>query len=144
MSYKDIEALKRQKREADELWKKQHTRETGLDSNGYHDIDGEFISLRDSSGGLSTGVSGVDGSGDVTLYNKKTDKHHTIVKGTGNQSNSQSFIDSHNKQLRSSLVVKENAPNSVAEVEQALVNRQRRREEAEDGSYGNTSNGVVL
>ncbi len=105
-----------------------------MDTRGYHDVKGEFISLRDAPTGLATGVTGVADSGDVTLFNTKTNQHHTIVKGTGVESDSQSFIDQHNSMIRSNVIVEDRPQSSLDELAQQVVNKARRAKEIEDGS----------
>jgi len=117
---------------------------THLDQNGYTDVDsGEFISLRDTDG-LSTGVTGIDGSGDVTVYNHATNKHHRVLKGSGNESDSQRFIDDHKRQLNQTIYTDNSPAPSVTELAQQVLNKQRREKEAEEGHYGNHSSGVNL
>ncbi|WP_415405902.1 hypothetical protein ACLHDG_09045 [Sulfurovum sp. CS9] len=116
-----------------------------MDSSGYHDIDsGEFIPLRNVSGGLGTDITGVEGTGDVTVYNTKTDTHHRVMKGTGSVSNSRDFIAKQEKAIKS-YVVEENMPEaSIAELKQQEINRKRRAKEAEEGHFGIRGSGVLL
>jgi len=136
---KTIDDLKADKRARDKARKDKAEAmfpNRGMATSGYHDIDGNFIPLDDAPQGLAAGVTNVDGSGDVTLYNNRTGKHHTIVKGTGNDSDSKAFVANHNKGLRDSLIVNDAPAPSIAELKQRDVNIERRHQESQNRTTG--------
>ncbi len=124
-----------QKQADDKAWADSHSRTGMMDSNGYTDIAGEFISLRDAPDGLAVGVNGVAGSGNVTLYNHKTNRHHVIERHS-EPAHSREFVDNHNQQIRSNLVVDEPRPQASAEEEYQYAQRAIERDaEAKERGY---------
>lgn len=108
----------------------------GMNNSGYTDVDGNFITLEEAPGGLQTGQTGVADSGNVTLYNTKTNKHHTVLKGNGLESDSKDFIANHNKGLRDGLIVNNRPAPSIHELKMRDENIERRHHESKNRTTG--------
>lgn len=116
-----------------------------LDNNGYYDVDSnEYIPLRNTEGGLMSGVTGLQDSGDVHVYNKKTDTYHRVIKGTGDERLSKEFAANHNKRIRSAVVERVNGPEPTPQELQRYADRAKERQEEAELRKGRTSSGPIL
>lgn len=109
-----------------------------LDTVGYETKDGRQ-SLRDTGGSL--GVSHVGDKHKITTYNTTDDTHRNVLNGKGREivfatdEDARDFIAEEARRVKQTVIVNDNSPASVGDLERAAKSSARRREERESGSH---------